>query len=37
MTHVQQESAFVLTVMAAVVLGPSGWILAHLEHYKTRN
>uniref|UniRef100_A0A8D0CNL7 Uncharacterized protein n=1 Tax=Sander lucioperca TaxID=283035 RepID=A0A8D0CNL7_SANLU len=33
---VLQESMFVLTVLAVAVLGPSGWILAHLDHYKTR-
>ncbi|KAM7393879.1 hypothetical protein PAMP_020715 [Pampus punctatissimus] len=31
------ESAFVLTVLSLATLGPSGWILAHLDHYKTRN
>uniref|UniRef100_A0A3Q4IBA4 Uncharacterized protein n=1 Tax=Neolamprologus brichardi TaxID=32507 RepID=A0A3Q4IBA4_NEOBR len=29
------QSAFVLMVMA--ILGPSGWILSRLEHYKTRD
>nr|XP_008294486.1 PREDICTED: cytochrome c oxidase subunit 8A, mitochondrial-like [Stegastes partitus] len=30
------ESAFVLTVMTLTVLGPSGWILSHVDEYKTR-
>ncbi|TDH15892.1 hypothetical protein EPR50_G00014160 [Perca flavescens] len=30
------ESMFVLTVLTVALLGPSGWILAHLDHYKTR-
>lgn len=36
MQHVQQQSVFVLTVLTAAILGPSGWILAHLDHYKSR-
>uniref|UniRef100_A0A3B4AJ32 Uncharacterized protein n=1 Tax=Periophthalmus magnuspinnatus TaxID=409849 RepID=A0A3B4AJ32_9GOBI len=31
------QSLFVLTVMSLTILGPSGWILAHLEHYKSRD
>lgn len=34
MQHVLQQSVFVMTV---AVHGPSGWILAHLDHYKIRN
>ncbi|KAL3067254.1 hypothetical protein OYC64_017064 [Pagothenia borchgrevinki] len=30
------ESMFVLTVMTVTILGPSGWILAHLDYYKSR-
>ncbi|KAJ0047285.1 hypothetical protein NL108_003198 [Boleophthalmus pectinirostris] len=30
------EQAFALTCMFAVILGPSGWVLAHLEDYKKR-
>lgn len=36
MQHVQQQSMFVLTVLTVAILGPSGWILAHLDHYKNR-
>uniref|UniRef100_A0A3Q3XLY6 Cytochrome c oxidase subunit 8B n=1 Tax=Mola mola TaxID=94237 RepID=A0A3Q3XLY6_MOLML len=28
------EQAVALTVMFVTILGPSGWILAHLEDYK---
>uniref|UniRef100_A0A672J8J6 Cytochrome c oxidase subunit 8A, mitochondrial n=1 Tax=Salarias fasciatus TaxID=181472 RepID=A0A672J8J6_SALFA len=31
------ESMFVLTVMTLSILGPSGWILSHLEDYKSRS
>ncbi|KAK7930194.1 hypothetical protein WMY93_006589 [Mugilogobius chulae] len=31
------ETVFVLAVMSLTILGPSGWILAHLEHYKSRD
>ncbi|CAK6973489.1 hypothetical protein EPR50_G00014160 [Scomber scombrus] len=31
------ETLFVMTVMNLATLGPSGWILANLDHYKTRN
>ncbi|XP_051740541.1 cytochrome c oxidase subunit 8B, mitochondrial [Ctenopharyngodon idella] len=30
------EQVFVMVTMFATVLGPSGWILAHLEDYKSR-
>ncbi|KAG9272073.1 cytochrome c oxidase subunit 8B, mitochondrial [Astyanax mexicanus] len=30
------EQVFVMTVMFLTILGPSGWILAHLEDYKKR-
>uniref|UniRef100_A0A3Q2D758 Uncharacterized protein n=1 Tax=Cyprinodon variegatus TaxID=28743 RepID=A0A3Q2D758_CYPVA len=30
------ESVFVLTVMSVAILGPSGWILSNLDHYKVR-
>uniref|UniRef100_A0A3Q1BAQ4 Cytochrome c oxidase subunit 8A, mitochondrial n=2 Tax=Amphiprion TaxID=80969 RepID=A0A3Q1BAQ4_AMPOC len=30
------ETAFALTVLTLTVLGPSGWILSHLDDYKTR-
>ena len=30
------EQAFVLAVMAATILVPSGWILANLENYKKK-
>uniref|UniRef100_A0A3B5QX33 Uncharacterized protein n=1 Tax=Xiphophorus maculatus TaxID=8083 RepID=A0A3B5QX33_XIPMA len=30
------ESMFVLTVTFVAVLGPSGWILSNLDHYKGR-
>ncbi|XP_033824380.1 cytochrome c oxidase subunit 8B, mitochondrial [Periophthalmus magnuspinnatus] len=30
------EQAFALTVMFTTILGPSGWILAHLEDYKKK-
>lgn len=31
-----QETAFVLTVMTVTLLGPSGYILSHLDDYKAR-
>ncbi|XP_013766958.1 cytochrome c oxidase subunit 8A, mitochondrial-like [Pundamilia nyererei] len=31
------QSAFVLMVMSLAILGPSGWILSRLDHYKTRD
>nr|ACO14515.1 Cytochrome c oxidase polypeptide VIII-heart, mitochondrial precursor [Esox lucius] len=31
------EQGFALTVMFITILGPSGWILAHLEDYKHRS
>ncbi|CAL1595157.1 unnamed protein product [Knipowitschia caucasica] len=30
------EQAFALTCMFVAILGPSGWILAHLEDYKKK-
>lgn len=36
MQHIQQQTALVLTVLTVAILGPSGWILAHLDHYKSR-
>ncbi|XP_030638400.1 cytochrome c oxidase subunit 8B [Chanos chanos] len=30
------EQAFVMVTMFVTVLGPSGWVLAHLEDYKKR-
>lgn len=36
MQYVQQQAMFVLTVLTVSILGPSGWILAHLDHYKSR-
>ncbi|XP_033490352.1 cytochrome c oxidase subunit 8B [Epinephelus lanceolatus] len=30
------EQAIALTVMFITILGPSGWILAHLEDYKKK-
>uniref|UniRef100_A0A3B5KBH3 Uncharacterized protein n=1 Tax=Takifugu rubripes TaxID=31033 RepID=A0A3B5KBH3_TAKRU len=30
------QTALVLTVLTVAILGPSGWILAHLDHYKSR-
>uniref|UniRef100_A0A671TET4 Uncharacterized protein n=1 Tax=Sparus aurata TaxID=8175 RepID=A0A671TET4_SPAAU len=35
--NIKKESAFVLTVMTLTVLGPSGWIFAHLDDYKSRS
>uniref|UniRef100_A0A8C6UGX5 Cytochrome c oxidase subunit 8A, mitochondrial n=1 Tax=Neogobius melanostomus TaxID=47308 RepID=A0A8C6UGX5_9GOBI len=31
------ESTVALGVFAVTILGPSGWILAHLEDYKKRD
>ncbi|XP_028840244.1 cytochrome c oxidase subunit 8A, mitochondrial [Denticeps clupeoides] len=31
------ETVFGLTLFALTILGPSGWILAHLESYKKRD
>ncbi|PWA16222.1 cytochrome c oxidase subunit 8A, mitochondrial-like [Gambusia affinis] len=31
------ESSIALVVLSATILGPSGWILAHLEDYKNRD
>lgn len=36
MQHIQQQTALVLTVLTVAIVGPSGWILAHLDHYKSR-
>ncbi|XP_058501483.1 cytochrome c oxidase subunit 8B, mitochondrial [Solea solea] len=30
------EQGIALTTLFATILGPSGWILCHLEDYKTR-
>uniref|UniRef100_A0A665VKW5 Uncharacterized protein n=1 Tax=Echeneis naucrates TaxID=173247 RepID=A0A665VKW5_ECHNA len=30
------EQAVALTALMAAILGPSGWILAHLEDYKKK-
>uniref|UniRef100_A0A8C5G1K7 Cytochrome c oxidase subunit 8A, mitochondrial n=2 Tax=Gouania willdenowi TaxID=441366 RepID=A0A8C5G1K7_GOUWI len=30
------ETVFALGVFAVTILGPSGWILAHLEDYKNK-
>ncbi|KAI4889845.1 hypothetical protein NFI96_010478, partial [Prochilodus magdalenae] len=30
------ETCFVMAVMFATILGPSGWVLANLENYKKR-
>ncbi|XP_071771187.1 cytochrome c oxidase subunit 8B [Centroberyx gerrardi] len=30
------EQAIALTVMFVTILGPSGWVLAHLENYKKK-
>ncbi|XP_029952206.1 cytochrome c oxidase subunit 8B [Salarias fasciatus] len=30
------EQAIAMTVLFATILGPSGWILAHLEDYKSK-
>ena len=32
-----QEQAIAMGVMVVTILGPSGWILAHLEDYKKRD
>lgn len=36
MELVQQQTVLVLTVFSVAILGPSGWILSHLDHYKSR-
>uniref|UniRef100_A0A3B4XWR0 Uncharacterized protein n=1 Tax=Seriola lalandi dorsalis TaxID=1841481 RepID=A0A3B4XWR0_SERLL len=33
---VPQEQAIAMTVLMMTILGPSGWILAHLEDYKKK-
>ncbi|XP_019125385.1 cytochrome c oxidase subunit 8B [Larimichthys crocea] len=30
------EQAIAMTVLFAAILGPSGWVLAHLEDYKKK-
>ncbi|TXL71423.1 hypothetical protein D9O29_23520 [Pantoea vagans] len=30
------EQAIAMAVLFVTILGPSGWVLAHLEDYKTR-
>ncbi|XP_063053023.1 cytochrome c oxidase subunit 8B, mitochondrial [Engraulis encrasicolus] len=30
------EQVFVMTVFFVTILGPSGWVLAHLESYKKK-
>lgn len=34
--HCPKESVFVLTVLSSAILGPSGWILSNLDHYRGR-
>ncbi|XP_054894775.1 cytochrome c oxidase subunit 8A, mitochondrial [Poeciliopsis prolifica] len=31
------ESSIALTMLSAAILGPSGWVLAHLEDYKKKD
>lgn len=31
-----QEQAIAMTVMFTCLLGPAAWVLAHVEHYKSR-
>ncbi|XP_041651016.1 cytochrome c oxidase subunit 8B, mitochondrial [Cheilinus undulatus] len=30
------EQAFAMTILFTAILGPSGWVLAHLEDYKQK-
>ncbi|CDQ77397.1 unnamed protein product [Oncorhynchus mykiss] len=30
------ETAFVMTIFAVAILGPSGWILANVQNYQQR-
>uniref|UniRef100_A0A8D0FRG5 Uncharacterized protein n=1 Tax=Strix occidentalis caurina TaxID=311401 RepID=A0A8D0FRG5_STROC len=33
----QNEQALAFSVMAVCLLAPAAWILAHVEHYKSRS